>query len=332
MFGKLPGLFDRNFAIGFFIPTSVFLILTIILFDAFGLSSEYLAFDTRSSVDTIVGTTMTTLISWLLSIILLGSNRELYRVLEGYGQINPFKFFKRFEIRKFRKWDSEIRTLDDEYRRYASEGEEFPPALRNRRNHLIRAMVSRFPDGEFWLLPTSFGNTLRAFEVYSRVMYGVDSIEGWSRLLAVLPGDYQKLIDDAKANVDFWVNILFLGFVAIIEYFVLAIYFRVWVWWLSPILVALVLLVAYSRATHSVVEWGTKVKAAFDLYLPDLWEKLGFEPPESHEEKVKTWKQFSQAIIYYRPDQMPNRGKLANPSKAEEVVKTPARAWWQFWK
>ena len=85
-------------------------------------------------------------------------------------------------------------------------------------------MVTQYPDDEFWLLPTSFGNSIRAFEVYSRIMYGIDAIEGWSRLLAVIPTEYLEKINDSKANVAFWVNNLFLGGLAFLGYFVLALY------------------------------------------------------------------------------------------------------------
>jgi hypothetical protein len=56
-------------------------------------------------------------------------------------------------------------------------------------------------------LPTRFGNAIRSFEVYSRIIYGLEAIDGWPRLLAVIPADYRQAIDDAKAQVDFWVNI-----------------------------------------------------------------------------------------------------------------------------
>ena len=61
------------------------------------------------------------------------------------------------------------------------------------------------------LLPTSFGNIIRVIEIYPRVMYGFESIEGWARLLAVIPTDYRNLINAAKSDIDFWINIFFLA-------------------------------------------------------------------------------------------------------------------------
>ena len=111
MFGKLPDLFDRNFAVGYFLPTSMLIIAAVFLADAYGYHTQLLAFNTQSSVDTSVETTLVVIISWLISVILLGANRELYRVLEGYGKWNPFRLFQWFEIRKYRNWSKEIKEL-----------------------------------------------------------------------------------------------------------------------------------------------------------------------------------------------------------------------------
>ena len=62
------------------------------------------------------------------------------------------------------------------------------------------------------------GTLSALFEVYPRVMYGLESIEGWDRILAVVPKDYRTLMDSAKAQTDFWINIVFLGNIFICEY------------------------------------------------------------------------------------------------------------------
>lgn len=83
------------------------------------------------------------------------------------------------------------------------QGREFPDDRLMKRNRLKLEIVESFPDQERWLLPTSFGNTIRAFEVYPRVMYGIDSIIGWNRLLGVIPKEYGDLYNDAKTSGGF---------------------------------------------------------------------------------------------------------------------------------
>src|SRR5712692_4078105 len=78
-------------------------------------------------------------------------------------------------------------------------------------------LAERFPPEEDQLLPTAFGNTIKAFETYPDVMYGFDAIEGWTRLLAVIPKDYRELIETTKAETDFWVNLWFISLLILCE-------------------------------------------------------------------------------------------------------------------
>ena len=165
----------------------------------------------------------------------------------------------------------------------------------------------RFPDDERWLLPTSFGNTVRAFEVYSRIMYGMDAIVGWNRLLAVVPVDYRSLIDDAKTYVDFWANVWFFGIVVFMEYVALAwhTHQRPLLW--IPFIALLASTVAFFRAQTSAIEWGDFVKSAFDTYLVDLRKKLAFPLPKNRDEEKDMWLAFSRSVLYINPDRMPSR-------------------------
>jgi len=70
---------------------------------------------------------------------------------------------------------------------------------------------------------TSFGNAVRAFEDYPRVLYGFESINGWSRLNAVIPKSYQDILGNKRAMTDFWVNVWFVSLLTIVEYSVVTI-------------------------------------------------------------------------------------------------------------
>jgi hypothetical protein len=56
------------------------------------------------------------------------------------------------------------------------------------------------------------------------------------------------------------------------------------------------------------------VKAAFDLFIGDMSEKLGFTPLEGNERQRARWKSFSEAIIYKHKDLMPERLQNAKDS------------------
>ena len=68
-----------------------------------------------------------------------------------------------------------------------------------------------YPSTEDQVLPTSFGNAVRAYEDYSRVVYGFESINGWSRLQAVMSKEFMEILGSSRARVDLWLNLLFLA-------------------------------------------------------------------------------------------------------------------------
>jgi hypothetical protein len=203
-----------------------------------------------------------------------------------------------------------IDWLDSQYAQ-----QTFTDEFRRERIALMKKLASNYPDQKELLLPTSFGNTIRAFEVYPRVMYGLEGIEGWSRILAVVPREYRELIDDAKGQVDWWVNLGVMSLCFLIEVWVF-IFSR---WGLSPgwfytMLNILLPLGVWSilnsflvsRAISAAIGWGEYVKSAFDLYRFKLLESISVEEPKTKEDERTSWTKYSQAIIYRLPYVLPN--------------------------
>lgn len=321
MFGELPKLFDRNFVIGFFLPVTVFVVLSGLILSQYGFAQDI---NKYLNIDLIVGTTVFGVISWIGGVILLAANRDLYRLLEGYGTLNPLRLLAWFEQRKYRSLNTQLEALDDEFRNCIETKKEFPNQSRKRRNDILRQLAEGFPDKEEHILPTRFGNTLRAFEVYPRVMYGIEAIGGWERILSVIPKEYLDLVGAAKAQVDFWVN-LGLGLILLfIQYTVLALIFssrfNIWI----IILFLLGALLAQNRAIRSARDWGEFVKAAFDLYRFNLLELTGVKAPKNRDEEKSLWTKYSQAFIYRRPNSLPELQKTppsAKPKKTEPTKK-----------
>ena len=318
MFSKLPDLFNKNFVIGFFLPFALFLAANYFLLSQYGLLDDLIQLSTSSQFEVLVGTTIIGLVSWFGGVCLLVVNKDIFRIMEGYGIINPLRLVRHIERRRYRKLKAAIQSLDRQYSDCLAAKKAFPQDLRVRRNQLMRELVTRFPDQEQWLLPTAIGNIVRAFEIYPRVMYGVDAIPSWNRLMAVIPLEFLQYIDDAKSQVDFWVNIGFISLLTTVEYFVLALsfsQFRV-VWF--PVLALLVAVAAYVLSGNTAKRWGDLVKAAYDIYLPDLQEKLGFQELNSAEEERLQWRSFSQALIYRLPEQMPERFRETEQQQEQE--------------
>ena len=313
MLGKLPDLLNKNFVIAYFMPSFILFVgaysVHVHLVDRLVASFDILQKIHETS--TFVGTTLVVLLSWIGGILLLAINQNLIRFLEGYGSINPLKLFLPIQIRSFgrlKKRRIELDKLRDQAR---ANGNKLSPKLLAERTIIITRMAWDFPDNEEYVLPTSFGNVLRSFEVYPRVMYGVDSIPAWSRLYAVIPKDYREALDDAKALMDFWINLLLASILILGEYFSLAAINRQLNIFSVFIVSFLVLasIVAYNRATSSALAWGNLVRSSFDLFLDDLRLKLGYFNPESPTMQRKMWTSFSQAVYYTDPESLPPRSK-----------------------
>jgi hypothetical protein len=289
------------------LPVAVFVIASLLLVSEFGLLPATLVSQTTGQANILIGTTLVGLVSLFVSSLLVAINRDVFRFLEGYGRSNPLRLFAWIERRRYARLQETISSLNEEYTSCVSEDRDPPPELCAKRSRLLCQAVERFPDQEQWLLPTPFGNIIRAFEVYSRVMYGLDAIPGWTRLLAVIPHEYRILVESAKAQVDFWVNLGLLSVFTLIEYAGVALHAgEAKALWL-PALALCVALVASSRAKGSAVGWGHLVKSSFDVFLPELRNRLSFPRPASVEEERELWPKFSQATIYADPASLPER-------------------------
>lgn len=242
-------------------------------------------------------------------------NRPIIAILEGYGKFNPFRLVGRFERGYFRRLENEIADTESRYLSYSDQGKEVPLDIKEQYRDLRQQRSPRFPDQERWLLPTAFGNTLRAFETYSRVMYGADAIPVWTRLLAVIPEHYREYLETAKMLVDFWVNTWVVSVVLLGVYCGNVLYFREFQLWWLPLVCLGVVYLSLEQARRAAVGWGNFVKAAFDLFLRDLQQQLKLKPTES---ASQVWQQFSQGVLYVDPDVMPEKHRGEEESEGQE--------------
>lgn len=308
MFSELPKLFDRNFAIAYFLPVGLFIAVSTWLLNLVGYWSNI---STVFTGDTLFDVTLVVFASWIVGILLLVLNREIYRFLEGYGDYNPLKLLNERAKQAYKKKTERLDWLDENYSDLTAE-------QRNERTKLMKELVESYPDQEGLVLPTAFGNALRAFEVYPRVMYGFEAIDGWPRILAVLPKDYRELIDDAKAQVDWWVNLGVMSTFFLIEFWYVI--FSKWgltpAWYYTALNILLPLgiyvllnLFLSWRATSAAIGWGDYVKSAFDIYRFALLESLGVDTPKNRDEERRLWTKFSQAILFNLPESLPDLKK-----------------------
>ena len=295
MFGQLPGLFGKDFAIGYFLPATAIALAAAGVLALFGDLAVLLKLAENEAT---LGTTLALAVVWLFSIVLMALNRSIVRFLEGYGAFNPLQVFLPLQVEQFRALTEEAAALKKPIDAAKAAGRKPDQEIAVSRARILIRIAAGFPDKEEWLLPTRLGNAIRAFEVYPRVVYGLEGIQGWSRLSAVVPEDYLRSINEAKAQLDFWVNLCVGGAGIALFYWALAARAGACPdWWVSLLAVGAALL-ANGAARGAAMEWGALIMSAFDLYRDDLCKKLGLEIPRSTTLEREMWIAFSNVTVY----------------------------------
>jgi hypothetical protein len=149
---------------------------------------------------------------------------------------------------------------------------------------LARLLNDSYPNRASLVLPTRFGNVIRAFETYTDRQYGAGSIALWPRLQGVLDQSCAQALDNAKTSVDFMINSSFLSLLLAIMSLAIGLAWRPpvagarcppWMAWV--LCFALLSYLFYLGAINCARAWGMQVKAAFDLNRLSLLAKLGYE-------------------------------------------------------
>ena len=315
MFSSLPNLADRPFIVGFLVPTLALLLCIALLFadQPFG-QAILAAVAGAQGIESILAAVV---LLWFVAIGLMMLNRPLMQLLEGY--YGPFVWLGRAAGKRaeYIRRDAAIQALRAEHWQL---GDAFPDEKRTLHDTLTARFVLDFPSEERLVLPSSFGNTLRAFEDYSRVMHGADSIPLWPHIVAVADTNFLAVVEDARAQVNCLVNLLVVGLVVMVlaigrlvlsdgsfvtpagdgQSFVLvqsADYVFLFVAVVAPI----ASWIAYRMAVERARVWGGLVKAAFDRYLPALGAHLGLDPQADDTARLAFWNAVSRRVTYRRP-------------------------------
>jgi hypothetical protein len=308
MLSTLPKLADKTFIIGFFLPTLLFAVASLALFSDFSFVQQLLK---AASSREIAGRLVFLLLAlWSLSILILITNHHQYQALEGYRwPVCKFDFLKKREKGRFTAAYGRFEKLSHDLE---VAGLTYPEDLQHERDQLRRSLVKNFPVNSNFLLPTRFGNAIRAFETYSQKVYGADAIPLWPHLSSVIPREFAASLDDARAQVNFLVNIgYFAGIIALASFVRVLVHgaivkppfldLKTLAFISISVGAACICRMSYIFSLQRVYAWGVLVKAAFDCFLPALAERLGFVLPNSADQQRAFWVDVSQRAIFHLP-------------------------------
>lgn len=282
MLAEVSKAFSPTFLVGHLLPSILFVAFVKFVLGMPAQPSLVIFLESLKSADDIVDIGV---LGLLLGIFLATLNRDLVQFYEGYWLGGVFKF--RFAI----GWD-----LVNERLRYDRLTAELAAAQSGTSGIQIQ-LAQGFPERRDLVLPTRFGNTIRAFERYSSVAYGFEAVEGSNRLDPLMEEHVRTAISWSKMKLDFWINVGSLSL------------FAPFVWWwgvwqpsacvVAGSLVAAVVacFLAIHMARRAAYEWGVNMKSGIDLTLPKLAKTLGYDIPEDAAEQRRFWTALTQHFL-----------------------------------
>lgn len=337
MFPDFPNLFGKSFAIGFFLPGALLVVALLRLGDAFGIVVLEEWPDAGDLLGAAAVLFAMWLVAILLMAVNRPLVRALegYPLLElaeeearespdiaavpGSGETRVVGGL----VREYRRGRHAVRALVrpfaagclqrerdrfdreagplfdlarriDEARTVGDEEPLIPPDFSER----LREAVAAHPHAREWVLPTRLGNIMRAYEVYSHVVYGLDAIPAWPRLAMVLPERARTRIQEARAPMDFALNLLAGSMLVVVAYVLCALAtLSLPVFWM-PLLAAVLAWASWFLLHASARQWGEQVKSAFDLHRHVLARSLDLELPPTLAAERRMWMAVSRMMIY----------------------------------
>lgn len=328
MLSTLPKLADKSFILGFLLPSILFFVgIYFVLVDVKWVQETAKAAMNKEALETFVWGAVA---AWLFAISLSIVNHLLLQILEGYKP--PFSVIPLLRARQQCDFDRLLHSISAHEKAWADEGDKYPEELRASYRRLLIRRATRFPSARTLVLPTTFGNAVRAFEDYSRTIYGADAIPLWSHLSSVINKDFAEELQDARTEVNSLVNIVFLAFIVAVMALSRVVYDLPWgttvsLLWLQGVELYFLFLTAaaffvcfgaYLLAIERAVAWGAVVKAAFDCFLPSLATQLGYQLPKTGNARRNFWTEVSRQSIYHDPMSVDRWKKTPSAAKEKE--------------
>lgn len=266
------------------------------------------------------------LVTIVLGFTLSSLSTFVIKIFEGYILLEHFPFLRNAELSRERKLRRKIKYLEGEIERLKKKGKKYEDQRRLRADQLVSLMTQlsvSFPPNKDEILPTPFGNTLRAAEAYTSARYRIDAVPMWTRMIHVIPDSYNAKIDSSYNQLCFLVNCSLLTLLLSLSSFSASLYlflfilsnrvnfhllidlFRprtstenlidfLFLYFLGGILSALFSIVFYRASLISVAEFGSMIRSSYDLFRFDLLKQLRLKLPDDSEEELDRWQHVSR--------------------------------------
>ncbi|MFD5422215.1 hypothetical protein ACFWJT_29905 [Streptomyces sp. NPDC127069] len=186
---------------------------------------------------------------------------------------------------------------------------------------LLRERLARFPVDDAQLAPTQLGNAIRRFEEYGYDRFRLDTQVMWNELTASALEPARRQVDLARANVDFFVALLYGHCAVILCATVSLTTARPDV----PLLITaiavpgLLIPVWYRASVSATDEWSAAVRALVNTARDPLAEALGLRLPGDLASERKMW------ALVSKMSRLPHHERAAelDPFRATQLARSP---------
>lgn len=252
------GKLGNNFFVAAFIPALGFVVIAQLVFSPIIPSDikDNFLIQIGTNLDDI--SLLPVILTLLLGYTLLGLNTFIYKAIEGYYLPRRFSVFQKRQAKKALKRKLEYKIVDKALKRLKKQFWLIDDALSdiddkleekksldeleqrllsrlgpkrkrlrrkidslNQLNYELKAQYRQdYPLSTSTVLPTRFGNILRAAEIYSNEHYGMDAVTLWPRLIHAIDDRYHQKLDESNNGLAFITNSMvlavFLAFLCLI--------------------------------------------------------------------------------------------------------------------
>jgi hypothetical protein len=324
----VAGVFSRYFIVGFFLPAFFALVALAQMATSLLLPNGYEGYGDGTQILVLGGAGV------LLGLFLLGLHFPILRLYEGYPLMSPpLRVVRRpliwLQARPYKE-------LTDRKKLATPEADEETQA---RGLAAWRKLDRFFPDDRSRLLPTRFGNALRAAEDYAYSRWRLDAIPFWAHVEPLLSDQERQLHENARTDMAFFVNsslaAVVVGCVLVADEIAHRPLDPLYGWaYAIPFLLAYVF---YRFAIGAAQRWGVEMRASIDLHRLEVYERLGIRRPESFSDERKAVAGAVNRLFLYAvwpPDPLwaaePGRQRTT-PAASEDSRRPAVPALRRFW-
>lgn len=305
-----------NFLVAAMVPSLTFTVACMVIFQSI-INVEALL--TNSGIYNLLGLSLLLFIpTVIIGFTLTALNTYIIKLFEGYVFLPNYSNAKKAQLAKAKKLICKRELLKKKIGRLqkkknSKNNEEKLSILQSQYYSVAAEYDQSFPSSMDHILPTQFGNILKASEEYPSSRYGIDSVSFWPRLFHVIPSSYQKAIDEASNELSFLVNLSVLSFILSFLCFIAAFYSLLIVF--TPLdhseislsntiffttanIVSIASALFFHRASlFSVGTFGFMIRSAYDLFRLDLLKQLNLPLPENSTKEFHLWKNLGEFLI-----------------------------------